>query len=213
MESPESVVERAFRAVAERRYHAIAECVDPTDLQNMYERAVASGVHIEEAISYTADDFLRDQPDLPVAVAEYYARQTSRNAAAGSYLPYEYAHVEKLDDIQSLTPEELLARWIQARDPLYQLARQALVRGRNLPSAVSELYSKYPIVRTVIGSVLESPDIAHVVYRIRWSDDDEGQPKVAVVCHLPAGWRMHFHDDFLGQSNWGMSLEPDESLD
>jgi hypothetical protein len=206
MDSPADVVRRVFSAVAERRYGDVASFVDPGDLDTFWRQAVSSAREIDTMPNRTAADYMRDEPGLPRVVAEYFAAQEAERWSHGSHLVWEYAGVTSASDVENMSPSELLARWIEARDPNYQLQRLLLAEGHTTHGEHIVRDPASFIERTVIGFVLESSDLAHVVYRIGWGGEAYEALKVASLRRHETGWLMRYDHDFLGQATFGVSL-------
>ncbi len=217
-DSPEAVVRAVFAAVEAKQYEAVAPYIDPESLAEFHEYALAAALSQEKVRPLTVEDLKRHDPEMPDAVAEYQVQQFARRAAdAGSWLLRDYAGVETLEQLQALSPEQLLGRWLEAQAPEYQL-RQAMRKSRR-PVPEADLLSGMPrIRRQVLGAVREGESVAHVVYRFTWQigseEEPEGEVKVTTLRRTPASWRMIWSHDFLGMSNWALSyseVEPEEA--
>jgi hypothetical protein len=96
-----------------------------------------------------------------------------------------------IEELEALAPGELFARWLQAFSP------GARLRG--------ELGSKAPfpppIERSVLGSVAEGDDVAHVVYRER-TGSRHGNVRVATVRRRGSEWLLSIDYELLGYTAW-----------
>ena len=115
----------------------------------------------------TIDDFLRDDPAKPRAVAEYeLKRYRDRSLSVdGDVLSYEFAGVRSLLELARLTLLEATVRYIQAQDARVQ-QREAARRG-GCPDSVPRVPAS---LRRIVGVALASDTVAFVLH-------EDGTPK------------------------------------
>jgi hypothetical protein len=91
--------------------------------------------------------------------------------------------------------EDLFARWLRASAPD---AKFRVAHGDGAASDGPALH------RQVIGTVYEGEELAHVVYRDKWTGQDRspGTLRIATVRRTPAGWRMRIDHGLLSHANW-----------
>lgn len=202
--SPEDVVRTVFDLVAAERYDEVAAYVDADDLKRLRPDAEAA-TSIPPSIPMTADDYMEHDPELPRAVAEYYARRAGQTRAA-SALSRTFAGVNSAADAQALSTAQLLGRWIQAADPRWMIRQMMDENARSSPEG-----EDIPAVqRVVAGSTLEDDDSAHVVFRSGFGSGLLPTLEVASLRRTAGGWRMRFgKHNFLGTLAFGFSLGPD----
>ncbi|MBB4636497.1 hypothetical protein [Longimicrobium terrae] len=203
MLSPQDVVRTVFDLVAAERYDEVAAYVDAEDLERLRPDAEAA-TRVPELIPKTADDWMRHDPELPRAVAEYYVRRAGP-ARAASALSRTFAGVDSAEELQALSTAQLLGRWLQAADPRWMLRQMLDEDARSSPEAAD-----IPAVRRVVaGATLEEDDTAHVVFRSGFGSDLLPMLEVASLRRTAGGWRMRFgKHNFLGTMAFGISFGP-----
>lgn len=96
----------------------------------------------------------------------------------------EFTGVKTLAELRELSPQEFLARYLEARSP------KANPRDPDYQPPVS--------TREIIGQVAESPDLAHVVYRVHTDVGRYGRTEsveVVSVKRAPTGWRLMLNNE------------------
>lgn len=207
--SPEQVVRAVFDLVAAGRYDEVAAYVDAEDLTVLH-RDAERAAQAPPPVPMTAEEHMELEPGLPRLVAEYYAsRDQARGWHLDSVLSQTYARVESAADLEGLDTAQLLGRWLEARDPVAMIPQIAAKRRASSPDGLEALRER----RTVIGSVLEDDNTAHVLYRTGFASPPPEVPpelRVATLRRTSAGWRMRFSNyGFLSGASWGVSFNPD----
>ena len=139
--------------------------------QDFVDRARRQG---ESSPEVTVDDVLRQNPGMPRDVAEYQVRmirqQRERNADPA---PFEFARVRSLDDLEQLSPAEAAARWLESRDPAWQIRMQYQAAGCRPPADADDVS---PVHRRLIGMVDESDSTSYALFREQRTGDDDQTP-------------------------------------
>jgi hypothetical protein len=214
-DSPEAVVDAIFVALEAKQYEAVARYIEPQSLAQFHGNVLAAAAETPRPL--TVEDLKRHDPDLPDAVAEYQVQQFALRAAdAGSWLLRDYAGIETREQLQALSPEQLLGRWLAGQAPEHQL-RQTIRENRH-PVTESDLVPVLPqIRRQVLGAVREDESVAHVVYRFIWQIGNEEEAdidvKVTTLRRTPVGWRMIWRHDFLNVGNLSFDYSQEEPED
>ncbi|MFN2567647.1 MAG: hypothetical protein ABR499_21845 [Gemmatimonadaceae bacterium] len=167
-ESPRDVAASFFRAVAEERWRGAAGHLDLAAFDRYRrERIAAERLPQPPRRTITADDLLRQDPDMPRAVAEYQARRMSEaTGRALTWVDHEFADVPTVDSLAALSAEESAARWLQARDPRWTARRNAQVqRERGCPVPLELGRSFPPPVHEIVASVVADSATAYVLHR------------------------------------------------
>ena len=164
---PEAATRAFFSALVERRWLDASRLVDPETRQRFkqgelrFAAEVARGPQIP-----TIDDLLKRDPSLPRAVAEYQIQQHQRMVKQmGDPLADEMVGVGSAQDIRALPDAEVLARWLEAHDVIYQAKRVAGARGEQIPPDALQDLQRNPTRYEVVGAVPDGDEQSQVVFR------------------------------------------------
>jgi hypothetical protein len=164
---PEAAARAFFSALGQRRWIDAARLVDPEARQRLkqgelrFAQEVARGPRIP-----TVDDLLKRDPGLPRSVAEYQVQQQQKMIKQMSDpIGDELTNVRSADDLEALSDLEVVARWLEAHDVLYQAKRVAAMRGEQIPPDALDDLQRNPPRYEVVGGVLDGEDTAQVVFR------------------------------------------------
>ncbi len=170
--SPRDAAERFIAAWDQRDWSGAATLLD-LDLfdkfrQDFVDRARRQG---ESSPEVSVDDLLRQNPGMPRDVAEYQVRmihqQRERYADPTSF---EFARVGSLDELERLSPAEAAARWLESRDPSWQIRMQFEAAGCRPPSDADDVP---PVHRHLIGIVDEDDSTSYALFREQRAGDDQ----------------------------------------
>lgn len=119
----------------------------------------------------TADELRRNNPDMPPEVAEYQIRMMEEQRRRyADPTPFEFARVSSASALRTLEPAEAAARWLESRDPQWQVRMQFEQAGCPAPDDVGQI----PVPkRTVLGEIAVSDTLAYAVLQ---EERDEGVP-------------------------------------
>ncbi len=223
-DAPQAVARAFFDALESERWIHAARLIDPTAVQRFHRertRALAFRLPERMTVDEIVEQMIRRDPDMPREVAEYQARKTAEAMAErGSFLTFEFARVQSIEEVLRLSPVELTARRLEAKDPRYRFARSRQQARARFPDRVppEALDTNAPSVRhTITGSVAEGDSLAYVVYRFEQAAPRSRRLRSVSLLPLrltPAGWRVVSPDvagtgSYVGAS-WGYSgLEGD----
>jgi hypothetical protein len=210
----EAVVRSAFEAMDAKRWMDAAALVDPDALSRFRDWRIEHVREMERMRSTPPEQ--RYGPDTPPEVVAWFEEKRAKAEEAerrsGFMLPGEFARVESLEELEALSPKELFARYLEARDPREQFEQARKAAGRELPGAVvKQADAAVQAQRTVIGSTVENDSTVYVVYRTRlgnrpWEEPD--RIAVTTVRRTPQGWRMRTgaHDEGLFSNSFGFAV-------
>ncbi len=194
--APEAAAQALFAAVSESRWLDAARLVHPEALTRFREQKLTQMHSYRQAKPMTAEDYRRQEPEMPEAVAEYMVKRINEAIKKpNSRITYEFAGVSSVAEFEKLSAEEVMARWFQAQDPAYKLEQAIRESGRELPP---EAATQTPprIERTILGTTpgQQADSVAYVVHRTTWLHGEERAPHaplgVLVVRRTAAGWRV-----------------------
>ena len=150
LDTPEAVVRAAFAAYEAKQWSRFAALVHPDALTEFQKQ------HLVMADAWEHHPRLTEVRDstMPAAVAEYFDKmQDEMGTRFGNPVLRQFARVKTLDELKALSPQEFLARYLEASSPK--------------PNPKDPEYQPPVAKREVIGSVTENPTLVHVVYRVR----------------------------------------------
>jgi hypothetical protein len=173
------VVQRAFDAIEAMRWRDVAPLLHPDALRR-FRATQLDHARSSERIQTSAH---RD-PEMPEAVAEWFEQQRQqREAEYGSTLELQFPGIKSAAELESLSTEEMLARWLQASDPREMFRRELQKKGAAAPEVPMEELPHD--TREIVGSVVENDSTVQVLYRTRTSldtpSDNEARMAVATV--------------------------------
>lgn len=117
----------------------------------------------EEGPRMTVDDLRKTNPDMPVEVAAYQIRMMEEQRRRyADPTPYEFARVPSAGVLRNLDVTEAAARWLESRDPQWQVRMQFEQAGCPAPDDIAQIPSPK---RHVVGAVPESDSVAYAVIR------------------------------------------------
>ena len=117
----------------------------------------------EEGPRMTVDDLRKTNPDMPVEVAAYQIRMMDEQRRRyADPTPYEFARVPSATVLRNLDATEAAARWLESRDPQWQVRMQFEQAGCPAPDDITQIPTAR---RRVIGAIPESDSVAYVVIK------------------------------------------------
>ncbi len=197
-------MENAILLLEKRDFSAVASLGTARSLQAFRDNTLdiaarwnrsAAGVEEVLARSIGVSDSLRQEL--------LHQRQTYRDHP----LPWSFSRASTMEELRAIPPEQLYARWLEATylpDQMVQVYREA---GREL--APGDTHTRR---RRVLGSVYETPVLAHVLYR-EWDagNDSEAGALHTISAELtPAGWLLILDDASFGSAEIVIGQLPGE---
>ncbi|HVG45618.1 MAG TPA: hypothetical protein VM890_12845 [Longimicrobium sp.] len=184
-EDPLEVARAAFAAVDARDWRALLAHVDPAALAAVKQQAISVAEGVSTRNPSTTAEIQARQPELPLAVAEWYAEQERLALAAEEPAGITSLGVTSMDELRALPDDEVFVRWLTATDVAERRRRiHAQLHGVALEEA--EAFPAPPRRRRVVGCVVEDGS-AHVLYR----DLDRGSAvQVESLASTDRGWRL-----------------------
>lgn len=187
-----AVVQEAFDEIRAMRWENVTHLVHPVALARFRSFRLEQA-RDRERLRGTPEE-PRREPGMPDAVAAWFEeRRRYREAEDVSWLSREFAGVATVEQLEALTAEEMLARWLEATDARASLSRELEASG--LDVGIDAVAESLPVeVREVIGAVEDSEATAQVVYRTRIDhapSDSDTRIAVATVRRDDDGaWRL-----------------------
>jgi hypothetical protein len=209
----EQVVQRAFDAIEAMRWRDVAPLLHPDALRRFRATQLDHARSSERIRTSTHRD-----PEMPEAVAEWFEKQRQqREAEYGSTLELQFPGIKSAAELEALSSEEMLARWLQAQDPREAFRRELMKKGATPPEVSME---EFPYDRReIVGSVVEDDSTVQVLYRTRVNSDTqfegEGRIAVATVRRSAQGWGIWLtwrDHQLFDQNSFGFSFaDPEEN--
>lgn len=204
-QDPEGAFLAFFRAFAEQRWDDAVGLLDVTDL-DQYRRQLATSARLQPPVrELTVEDMLRQDPEMPRAVAEYQLERINRErAASGNYLSFEFAGVRDPAQLDTLPTHDLAARWLQAQHPARRLRDQLLQRGCRIPPDLDSQVDTPSVV--IFGTAEQRDGAAFVLFAdTSFQRPDSGfhgpTPQIALLKRTPSGWRVVARHDLIHPVN------------
>jgi hypothetical protein len=168
---PADVLAAAFAALNLDDWSGFAELCDPVSLR-AFKRETLGGYSEDYLLPpVDPDDLMETEPDMPRVAAEYKAAQMNEITSSAHRLKREFLTVKTVEELRELDPTRLFILWIQAHSPY----RRAALEEDHEESWEKEADWEPPVDDgkkatrgyrySVLGSVEDGPDIAHVLYR------------------------------------------------
>lgn len=188
-DTPESVMRAYFQAVAERRWRDAAQFVDTAFTEQMRRHTIMSATERERVV--TVEEHMRNDPEMPREVAEYFVRRAQQSMRAyGSEISYEFAMVDDTSTLKQLSPLEAAARYVQAQDSRYLLWRSyRMTPGCADRTPDDEVLNEFTPRREVLASVVRG-DTAWIMYRDTGGMSSEMRrgPEIAAMRRVQGRW-------------------------
>jgi hypothetical protein len=200
--SPRETADRFIAAWDQRDWSEAANLLD-LDLfdkfrQDFVDRARRQS---ESSPGVSVDDLLRQNPGMPRDVAEYQVRMIRQQRERyADPAPFEFARVGSLDELERLSPVDAAARWLESRDPSWQIRMQFQAAGCRPPSDADDVP---PVHRHLIGIVDEDDSTSYALFREQRADDDQapasigGDVFVMVLHRNGSRWKVVPRSDLL----------------
>lgn len=123
--TPADVARDFFAAERDGRWLDAARLIDLKSFEAQRARSVANARHARPQFHLTVEELLRHNPTMPRAVAEYQVKQSEILMRDYNPLWDEYADVPTADSLAHLPVGVAAARWLEAKDPRWQVRRSA----------------------------------------------------------------------------------------
>jgi hypothetical protein len=191
--TPEAVAAEYLAAVEGERWLEAAGLLDPVSVEQFHRQQVGrlTAMRPGRRLSFEemVEQLMEHDPEMPRAVAEYQARRANEAMGEPRDLSNQFAGVLRADDALRLSPVDLAARHLEARDPRYRRRQAIEEMRRRYPERAEAAERQTPAVslqHTVIGSVTERDELTQVLYRLEQvSEGGRGNSSVVL---LPMRW-------------------------
>jgi hypothetical protein len=209
--NPADVARAFFQAESDGRWLDAARMLDLTQFEAFRQNTVKGLRNRPARRRLTADDYMKLQPDMPRAVAEYQLKQWDESARRFDELSREFAHVTAVDSLAALPVAEAAARWLEAQGPEWktELANreshtQSVVDCPQLSDSAKKLLVAKTVSQMkpiVLAATTESDSLRYVVVgqdfgsRHSMRDNSAGYhpsilPDVITVRNVGGNWRI-----------------------
>lgn len=153
-----------------RRWTEAARLLDldqfETFRRDFAARAARGG---DDAPRMTVEDLRRYDPSMPREVAEYQVRMMEEQRRRfADPTPWEFARVNSAAALAALSSAEAAARWIESRDPEWQVRMQFQQAGCPVPSDLGNIAAPR---RTLVGVLEPTGGVTYAVFREAQGND------------------------------------------
>jgi hypothetical protein len=157
----------AVAALNKADWLAVAALCDPASLRH-FKRTLISmiAVSTEQTGKITTHDLMRAVPNMPRAVAEYQVAQFRESVSPKRRLNAELPSVKSSDELESMTPANVFAAWLEGKSLRRQIERE-VSRGRLTRASAAQVLEQVPAPFNFHGMafVPDEDHIGYVIYR------------------------------------------------
>jgi len=199
--SPRDAASRFLDTWSDKRWAEAARLLDLDHFDRFRQDFIGrAGRRSDNGPPMTVEEMRRRDPDMPREVAEYYIRQMREQEQRSSDpTPFEFARVRSVSELRGLTAEEAAARWLESRDPAYQIRVQFEGAGCPVPRDADSAAAPE---RRLLGVVADGDTAAYAVFREQAPDQtrsaSEGGDLFVMELKLRRGrWMVEPRSDLL----------------
>ena len=118
----------------------------------------------------TVEELRRRNPGMPLEVARYQVQMIEEQRRRyADPTPYEFARVSSVSALAALSPAEAAARWLESRDPQWQVRMQFQEAGCAVPSDLDQMPK---VTRRLLGLVPDGDTATYGLFKEERPDDD-----------------------------------------
>jgi len=222
--TPGDVVRDFFKAEKEGRWIDAAHSLDLTGFEPIRRYAVQAAKSMTSRPKTTAQEVMRWDPDMPLAVAKYQAKRSNEGLQSPDLLSREFARVTSVDSLVAMPIDEAAARWLEAKGSKWQdeIALKES-KGRpevdcpQVPDSIAHAIRTEVItpVTTVLGATVASDTVRYVVVGFTRLGDNSAKPvdspypamspKAITLRKLDGNWRISPAPDMPNSDAFGGS--------
>src|SRR4051794_25622942 len=119
---PVALFHSALDALNAESWNVAAEHCDPVSLRAFKRQMLLQFTPPPLERTLTVELLMRNQPDMPRAVAEYQVAEHRKNWGEPSQrLAHELPGIASIDEVSTTDPSTLFASWLQGRSPRMQV--------------------------------------------------------------------------------------------
>jgi hypothetical protein len=191
MDSPEAVLLAALALRDRLDYAGVVALCDPASLEFDFRQ------QCEHLRPRTEEEFLRDNPDFPVAKAAAGVAYFNRRSL--EQVPQFAPGITTYEDFVALEPAEYYRHWLEKEDFRLEVIRRMRARGMTVPDAAFE--PPTGVAFEILGAESVSEDEVIVSYRQRFNGDEGIDPEdieqETLRCTDGGRWRLVARYDLL----------------
>jgi hypothetical protein len=168
---PAEVLAAAFAALNLDDWSGFTNLCDPVSLRVFKRETLESYADETEVYDVEADDLLESEPEMPREAAEYKAAQMNQITSKAHRLKREFLTVKGVDELCAMDASKMFVLWLQAHSPYRRMALEAESEqpwelASDWDPPVDDGKKETRGYRySVVGSIIEGDEIAHVLYR------------------------------------------------
>jgi hypothetical protein len=183
--TPEEVVRDFFRAERTGRWLDAARLLDLARFEPILRSSLDVPVSRTSPARITAQELMRNAPDMPLAVAEYQARKMRETVSDVDFLARDFARVPTVDSLRELPLDEAAARWLEAKGPRWRIElgrreskRHPETQCPELPDSIAAALTDQfsaPTAR-ILGITGDSDSVRYAVIGPAFGNQETGNP-------------------------------------
>jgi hypothetical protein len=194
---PLGLFNAAVDAIDRQDWREVAALCDPASLAEFRNEllALVTPRQTPEA-SIRTIDLMRTDPSMPRAVAEWQAQRVREHQDPDRRLREEIPSVDSRAKLESMTPPEVFAAWLEGRT-IGNVVERAWERRQITRAAIDEILAaeRPKIVYVPLGWVPDGEAIGYVIYRQRAA---RSHPQASMVRrHANGAWLFVASRDLL----------------
>jgi hypothetical protein len=152
--TPEEVVRDFFRAEQTGRWLDAARLLDLKRFEPIRRASIEVPVSRTPAAQITPQQLMKQDPGMPLAVAEYQVSKMREAVSDIDFLSRDFARVPSVDSLRALPVDEAAARWLEAKGPRWRIELGRRESMRHPETQCPELPDS---ITTAIASELSAP--------------------------------------------------------
>ncbi|MBM4188998.1 MAG: hypothetical protein FJ206_16995 [Gemmatimonadetes bacterium] len=169
--TPSETASRFLEAWNARRWSQAAALLDLDQFDRFRQDFIARSRQAGgRRPTMTVEELRRMDPDMPREAAEYQVRRMEEEARRyADPTPFEFARVSSASALRALSTAEAAARWLESRDPQWQVRMQFEQAGCPPPDDLDGV----PLPsRRLVGVVEDRRETVYAVYQEERAADD-----------------------------------------
>jgi hypothetical protein len=191
-----AVADSFFSAIADERWTDAARLLDTVRFGQQFRNRVNSARAALPSPDMTVEGWMRADPEMPRAVAEW---QVERMRKAKAQVPgfgdfsFEYAGITSFRMLAALSVTEAGARWLEARDPRFQMREGARRAGCDT-ALVRQIGASAQSLSEVIAMAHVDDSTAYALFRSARTrsipEQYRGPPELLTLRRTTTAWRV-----------------------
>jgi hypothetical protein len=214
--TPEATVGALLEALKSERWRDAATFLDLGLFESHFRETIAfARSERRRSPGLTVEEMLRQDPNMPRAVAEYFVKQSNEHTARmGDPVLEQYAGVPSIDSLSRLSTLDAAARRLEGMDPQHMYRRMRAASGCPPDSSDEKDFARMFPPLTVLGSVNRG-DLTYILIGdsivatdVTKAIADHRPPNVIRAVRWGNRWRVRDWEILHGTIGFTVACEP-----